>query len=98
MVTTRSHSAVVVADGRAASPWLANGEEVLDAENVHAVAPDAAITVVLVKPTSLNNPANAIAAAVATVRVGVSQRSVISLSASTAACGRSGSPSRCPFC
>jgi subtilase family serine protease len=64
-----------------ASPWLANGEEVLDAEVVHAVAPDAAIAVVLVKPTSLNNPANAVAAAVAAVRVGVSQGSVISISA-----------------
>jgi subtilase family serine protease len=64
-----------------ASPWLANGEEVLDTENVHAVAPDAAITVVLVKSTSLDNPANAVAAAVAAVRVGVSQGSVISISA-----------------
>ena len=64
-----------------ASPWLANGEEVLDAENVHAVAPDAAITVVLVKATSLDNPANAVAAAVAAVRVGVGQGSVISISA-----------------
>ena len=72
---------VVTSIASSASPWLANGEEVLDAENVHAVAPDAAITVVLVKPTSLNNPANAIAAAVAAVRVGVSEGSVISISA-----------------
>jgi subtilase family serine protease len=72
---------VVTSVASSASPWLANGEEVLDAENVHAVAPDAAITVVLIKPTSLNNPANAIAAAVAAVRVGVSQGSVISISA-----------------
>ncbi len=53
----------------------------LYAENVHAVAPDAAITVVLVKPTSLNSPANAIAAAVAALRVCSSQGSVISISA-----------------
>ncbi|MGP0033890.1 MAG: hypothetical protein ACLP4R_04825 [Solirubrobacteraceae bacterium] len=72
---------VVTTVASSASPWLANGEEVLDAENVHAVAPDAAITVVLVKPTSLNNPANATAAAVAAVRVGVSLGSVISISA-----------------
>ena len=72
---------VVTTVASSVSPWLANGEEVLDAENVHAVAPDAAITVVLVKPTSLNNPANATAAAVAAVRVGVSQGSVISISA-----------------
>jgi len=46
-----------------AAPWLANGEEVLDAEMAHAIAPGAAITVVLVKATSLNNTANALAAA-----------------------------------
>lgn len=72
---------VVTSIASPASPWLADGEEVLDAEVVHAVAPDAAITVVLVKPTSLNNPANAVAAAVAAVRVGVAQGSVISISA-----------------
>ena len=72
---------VVTSIASSASPWLANGEEVLDAENVHAVAPDATITVVLLKPTSLNNPANAVAAAVAAVRVGTSQGGVISISA-----------------
>jgi subtilase family serine protease len=63
------------------SPWLANGEEVLDAENVHAVAPAAMITIVLVKASSLNNPANAVAAAVAAIRVGTAQGGVISISA-----------------
>ena len=72
---------VVTSIASSASPWLANGEEVLDAENVHAVAPDAAITIVLVNATSLNNPANAAAAAVAAVRVGTSQGGVISISA-----------------
>jgi len=72
---------VVTSIASSPSPWLANGEEVLDAEDVHAVAPDAAITVVLVKPTSLSNPANAIAAAVAAIRVGTSQGAVISISA-----------------
>jgi subtilase family serine protease len=72
---------VVTSIASSASPWLANGEEVLDVENVHAVAPGAAITVILVKATSLNNPATAVAAAVAAVRVGVSQGSVISISA-----------------
>jgi subtilase family serine protease len=62
-------------------PWSANGEEVLDAEMVHAVAPDAAITVVLVKATSLNDPADATAAAVAAIRLGTSQGAVISISA-----------------
>ncbi len=64
-----------------AFPWLANGEEVLDAENVHAVAPEAAITVVLVKASSLNDPADAVAAAAAAIRVGTAQGSVISISA-----------------
>ena len=64
-----------------ASPWLANEEEVLDAEMVHAVAPDAALAVILVKATSLNNPADATAAAVAAVRLGASQGGVISISA-----------------
>src|SRR6266516_4508026 len=32
-----------------ASPWLANGEEVLDAEMVHAVAPGATISLVMVR-------------------------------------------------
>jgi subtilase family serine protease len=76
-----AHLNVVTRLAPSASPWLANGEEVLDAENVHAVAPDAAITVVLVKATSLNKPANAIAAAVAALRVGTSEGGVISLSA-----------------
>ena len=64
-----------------ALPWLANGEEVLDAETVHAVAPNAAITVILVSPTSLNNPAHAIAAAIAALRAGTSDGGVISISA-----------------
>jgi subtilase family serine protease len=76
-----AHLKVVTSLAGSTSPWLANGEEVLDAENVHAVAPSAAITIVLVKATSLNTPANAIAAAVAAVRVGISQRGVISISA-----------------
>ncbi len=64
-----------------ASPWLANGEEVLDTEMVHAVAPGAVIVEVLVKATSLDNPANAVAAAVAAVRLGTSLGGVISISA-----------------
>ena len=37
-------------------PWLAFGEEVLDAEVVHAIAPRAALTIVLVQGTSLDSP------------------------------------------
>jgi subtilase family serine protease len=56
---------VVTSLARSASPWSANGEEVLDTEMVHAVAPGAAIVEVLVPATSLDSPANAVPAAVA---------------------------------
>jgi subtilase family serine protease len=46
-------------------PWLAFGEEVLDAEVVHAIAPRAALTIVLVKGTSLDGADQAVAASVA---------------------------------
>jgi subtilase family serine protease len=64
-----------------ASPWLANGEEVLDTEMVHAVAPGATIVEVLVKGTSLNTATSAVAAAVAALRLGTSLGGVISISA-----------------
>jgi len=66
---------------KVAKPWLANGEEVLDAEVVHAVAPGAAITVVLVKSTSLDSASDAVAAAIAAIRMGSLEGSVISISA-----------------
>ncbi len=64
-----------------AQPWLANGEEVLDTEAVHAIAPGAAITVVLVKATSLNDTASAVAAAVSALRLAPKYGSIISISA-----------------
>jgi subtilase family serine protease len=64
-----------------ASPWLANGEEVLDTEMVHAVAPGASIVEVPVKGTSLDTAAGGVAAAVAALRLGTSLGSVISISA-----------------
>lgn len=48
---------------------------------VHAVATGAAITVVLVKPTSLDNTAAAVPAAVAALQRGISQGDIISVSA-----------------
>jgi subtilase family serine protease len=66
---------------RSASPWLANGEEVLDAEMVHAVAPRATITLVMVKADSFNDPASATSAAVAAIGLGSSLGDVISISA-----------------
>ena len=64
-----------------ASPWLANGEEVLDTEMVHAVAPGASIVEVLVRGRSLNNAASGVAASVAALRLGTSLGGVISISA-----------------
>jgi subtilase family serine protease len=61
-------------------PWFAFGEEVLDAEVVHAIAPRAALTILLVKGTSLNNASNAVAASIAALRLGASEGGIISLS------------------
>ena len=64
-----------------ASPWLANGEEVLDTEMVHAAAPGATIVELMVRATSLDNAASAVAASVAALRLGSSLGGVISISA-----------------
>jgi subtilase family serine protease len=64
-----------------ASRWQADGEEVLDTEMVHAIAPRAAIVELLVKATSLNNAASGVAASVAALRLGTSLGGVISISA-----------------
>jgi subtilase family serine protease len=71
---------VVTSLAGAAAPWLASQEEVADAEMVHAVAPGAAITLLLASPASLNTPQSAVAAAVAVVRLGLSEGGVISIS------------------
>jgi subtilase family serine protease len=64
-----------------ASPWLSYGEETLDAEMVHAVAPRAAITIVLLKPASLAAPAAAATALTAMLKIGTARGDVISVSA-----------------
>jgi subtilase family serine protease len=61
-------------------PWLAYGEEVLDAEMVHTVAPRAALTILLVRATSLDSADQAVAASVAALRLGASEGGIISLS------------------
>lgn len=63
-----------------ADPWLANGEEVLDTETVHAIAPGAALTIDLVKRTSLDNAASAVAASIAALHTGMAQGAIMSLS------------------
>ncbi|HUJ56742.1 MAG TPA: S53 family peptidase [Gaiellaceae bacterium] len=66
---------------RSGSPWEADQEEVLDTEMVHAIAPGAAITILLVKPSSLTNASRAVAASVAALRLGAHEGAVISISA-----------------
>jgi len=65
----------------ASSPWLAFGEEVLDAEMVHVVAPAATIVILLVPSDSLASAASGVAASVASLRLGVTEGAVISISA-----------------
>jgi subtilase family serine protease len=60
-----------------ASPWLASGEEVEDTEIVHAVAPGAAIRVILIPPQS--SPGSALAATDAVLRLALSQGAVVSI-------------------
>jgi subtilase family serine protease len=63
------------------SPWLAFGEEVLDVEMVHALAPDATLVILLVPSTSLDSTSNAVSAAVASLRLGSAVGGVMSISA-----------------
>lgn len=63
------------------SPWSADGEEVLDAEMVHAAAPRAAITIILITPSSFHSAKTGVVAAVAALRLGVREGAVISISA-----------------
>jgi len=72
---------VVTTLAGASSPWLAFGEEVLDVELVHALAPDATLVILLLPSTSLDNTKNAVAAAVAEFRLGPTLGGVMSISA-----------------
>src|SRR5258708_18482160 len=72
---------VVTSLAGARSPWLAFGEEVLDVEMVHALAPDASLVILLLPSTSLDNTKNAVSAAVASLRLGSTEGGVMSVSA-----------------
>jgi subtilase family serine protease len=72
---------VVTSLAGTASPWLSYAEETLDAEMVHAIAPGAAITVVLLQPADLSISASATAALTAMVKIGAVDGDVISISA-----------------
>jgi subtilase family serine protease len=66
---------------RTRTPWLAFGEEVLDVEMVHALAPGATLVILLLPTNSLDNTANTVAAAVASLRRGSAEGDVLSISA-----------------
>jgi subtilase family serine protease len=72
---------VVTTLAGASSPWLAFGEEVLDVELVHALAPGATLVILLLPSTSLDNTPDAVAAASAELRLGPALGSVMSISA-----------------
>jgi hypothetical protein len=76
-----AHLRAVTRLAPSASPWLANGEAVLDTEMVHAIAPGAVIVEVLVPATSLRNTASAVAASVAALRLGTALGAITSISA-----------------
>jgi len=59
--------------GSSASPWLADGEELLDTEMVHAVAPDATIRELLVATADMTTPAKGAATFATYVRIAVRQ-------------------------
>ena len=67
--------------GQVAHPWYAFGEEVLDVEMVHVIAPQATLVIDLVKNTALNHVKPAVAAAIASLRLAESQGGIVSESA-----------------
>jgi subtilase family serine protease len=72
---------VVNSLAHAASPWEASAEEVADTEIVHALAPGAAIKEVLIPSADTASTATVNAAAVAALRLSLTQGGVISFSA-----------------
>jgi subtilase family serine protease len=68
---------------RSATPYLAGDEEVEDTEMVHAIAPGAALDVVLVPADAASSSANFAAAAIKVIQTGVAlHAAVVSVSAS----------------
>jgi subtilase family serine protease len=72
---------VTAAFAPGASPELASGEEMLDVEMIHAVAPAAAIRVLLFNAPAVSTPEGYITALIDTLRFGVAHGDVISISA-----------------
>lgn len=77
-----AHISFVTDLAGAAAPWEANNEEVIDTEIVHAVAPGAALRVVLIPADDANSPATGTANMVAAMRLLVRDTDVVSYSGS----------------
>ena len=65
---------------KTALPWQADGEEIEDVEMVHAIAPRAAIRVLLVNETTRLTPGGYVSALVAALHLALAQGSVLSIS------------------
>jgi subtilase family serine protease len=76
-----AHISVVTTLAGASSPWAAATEEVMDTEIVHAVAPGAALRVVLMPSSPQDTPANAVAAMLAALPLAIDDTDVVSFSA-----------------
>jgi subtilase family serine protease len=72
---------VTTAFAPGASRWLASGEEMLDVEMIHAIAPAAAIRVLLFNASAVSTPEGYITGLIDLVRFGVAHGDVISISA-----------------
>ena len=75
-----AHLRAVTTLAGGSAQWLAYGEEVLDVEMVHAIAPGASIDIVLLPPTALANDANAVASAIASLRLASTLGGIVSAS------------------
>jgi subtilase family serine protease len=71
---------VTTAFAPGAARWLASGEEVVDVEMVHAVAPAAAIRVLLFNASAVSTPEGYITGLIDLVRFGAAHGDVISMS------------------
>jgi subtilase family serine protease len=75
-----AHISVVTTLAGASAPWAAGTEEVMDTEIVHAVAPGAALRVVLMPAIPQDTPASDIAAMLAALPLAIRDSDVVSFS------------------
>jgi subtilase family serine protease len=75
-----AHISVVTTLAGASSPWAANLEEIIDTEIVHAVAPRAALRVILMPSGTKDTPAVTAAAMLAALPLAIRDTDVVSFS------------------